>query len=244
MNDNYDEINKKNVQIIKTNDDEFIVNEAINELFINNKGIILTLVNKYKYFIKDDTDIINEAYYVIWECAKSFDEKKNIRFATFFYNAYNNAVLKLINDEFTISPYLKKMIKEVNDFIAMYSLEHNQEPTTLEISKALNMKEAKVKEYLLYNEIEKDKDTILDREIIDHESLENKLIKEYESKRFKEIFNRLTEKEKDVLERKYGLNGKTQEDFASIAKTYKQSSENIRLIHNKAIKKLKHYLEA
>ena len=40
---------------------------------------------------------------------------------------------------------------------------HNQEPTTLEISKALNMKEAKVKEYLLYNEIEKDKDTDLER---------------------------------------------------------------------------------
>lgn len=239
MNNNYDEINQKNVDIIKSTDDEFLTNKAINELFLNNEGIIRSLINKYSYFIKDDTDIINEAYFVIWECAKRYDSKKNIKFATYFYNSFYKTILNTINSESTISPYIRKKIKLIDDFCALYSLENNISPSVDEIAKELNTTKGKIEEYLRYKEIELERNSIGSIEAYEESSIESILIKELENNKFKEAFNRLTEKEKDILERKYGLNGKKSEDFSSIAKLYHQSGENIRLIHNKAIKKLK-----
>ena len=240
----YDDINIRNVKIIKESSNEYEVNNAINELFNNNKGIIMSLVNKYEYLIKDEADIINEAYYVLWDCAKKFDLSSNNTFATYFFDSYSNTVIKMINKEVIISPYIKKRIKIITDFIAEYSLKHNVEPTVDVISKSTGLSTEKVKEYLFYKDFQISKTTAEELDVADQSSIENNLIEEYETQRFKDAFNRLSDKERDILNRKYGLDGKDPEDFKSIGKTYKQTGENIRIIHNNALKKLKHYLEA
>ena len=238
----YDDINIKNVMIIKESDIEYEISNAINELFNNNKGIIMSLINKYKYFIKDESDVINEAYYILWECAKNFDLKSNNRFATYFYNSFSNTILKMINDEVIVSQYIKKKIKIVDDFVAEYSLKNNVEPSVEIISNGTGISIEKIKEYLFYSEyqVANSSDEIVD--LTDTVSIENTLIEEYESKRFKDVFSRLSEKERYILIRKYGLDGKPTEDFKKIGKKYNQTGENIRVIHNNALKKLKSQL--
>lgn len=244
MNKNYDEINRLNVSIIKSSTDEYEINKAIEALYENNKGIIISLLNKYQYFIKDRNYVDNEAYFILWDCARNYNEKKNSAFSTYFCETYKNTIYSIIlkTNHDLPSPHIRAKIRLIDDYIASYSLENEKEPSIDEIASHLKTSTTKVEEYLFYRLMMMNKVTQDELDIIDTTSIEKEIIKEYESKRFKEVFNRLSDKEKDILERRYGLNGKAEEDYKTIAKRYNQSDENIRIIHNNTIIKLRKIL--
>ena len=242
MAESYDKINQKYVEVIKTSKDEYEINQAIQALYDNNVGLIMNKVNMFS--IADRKDALEQAYYCIWESAKNYKAKKGTVFSTYFTTCFENKLLALSAQSTELSQYTKNKIKKLSKYIKEYTNLNKKEPTIDEMAEYMGCKNKTIESYLFLRQLQSvksldDDDT---REVADESSIEKEIIREYESKRIKEILNRLTDKEKDILERKYGLNGRKVEDFKSIAKTYNQSDENIRIIHNNTLIKLRKML--
>jgi RNA polymerase primary sigma factor len=58
----------------------------------------------------------------------------------------------------------------------------------------------------------------------------------------KKALNSLTEREKYIIERRFGLNGAPRETLEVVGKKYKLTKERIRQIEAIAVKKLKNFL--
>ena len=72
------------------------------------------------------------------------------------------------------------------------------------------------------------------------DNLEENLEKEFLKKTMKEALNSLSEREKKVLEMRFGLKDNKERTYEEIGKSFHRSKERIRQIEAKALRKLKH----
>lgn len=198
-------------------------------------------------------DLISEGNIGLIKAIDKFDYSKELRFSTYAVWWIRQTIKKAIVNlgrEIRIPSYKYEQLSKVNKLVEKYQSETGTTPSSEYIAKELGMKESKV--ILLQNEFQDMlylNDTIGENiyleDIIGEESnVEENLIKEDQLKELYDLLeHNLSEREKEILELRYGLGNCNIHTLKDIGKKLNITRERVRQIEKKAITKLKKCLE-
>ncbi len=228
---------------------------AKEKIIKSNLKFVVTIAKKYSKKGIPLLDLISEGNLGLLYAIEKYDPDKGYRFISYAVWWIKQFIIrsffeqgKMIRLPFNRTLQFYKM-KKIEKLIKENDSE--REITTKEIAKKLNMKEQDVinikkatQDYVsIYNPIPNTsgditiEDTIIDRfdqqpeELYVKQSLKDNISKALKS---------LSEKERQIINLRFGLDNKDQLSLSQVAKIYNVSKERIRQIEKRAIKKLKH----
>ena len=231
---------------------------ARNQLIIHNLKLAFSLAKKYCHNFNNNSnfmDIINSANIGLIDAIDKFDYTKDIKFSTYAYYRIKKEIIDYfkkirhikVPQDF-ITDY-RKLIKFYDDYIA----KNNKKPEIKIIVEALNLDEDRIKELLLYknnyanilslNEkvnYEEDEELISFIDNGEQEKIEENLRQEELKKIVAELLLVLDDKEKEIITKRFGLNGEYSQDVSMIAKELGITKEKVRKIETRAMRKIMH----
>ena len=242
-NNDFNQINLELIKKIKEEKNDYQLGILLNELYENNKGMILKLVyKKFKLFGFDAEEADQViAMNVLYQCALKYDLESNNNFSTYLQSSLNNELTAYINENSLISPYIKKQINLINEFKKDYTNKYNKEPDIKTIAKELGLKESKVKEFEMYSNMFVSTDDSDYDKRIDRFSIEDDIITKEQKAQLDKSIEALDEDEKELLFLYFGLNGNDEHSYNELAKIYNKSDETIRQRIIKILLKIKNY---
>ena len=198
-------------------------------------------------------DLISEGNIGLIKAINIFDYTKRHRFSTYAVWWSKQSIKKAIINtgrDIRIPSYKYEQLAKVNKVITDYVAQHGESPSTSYIAKEVELKESKV--ILLLNEFqdvislnETIGDNIYLEDIIGkNDDVEEKIIKEDQLSEMRDLLdNTLTEREKEILELRYGLYNNKIHTLKEIGSILNITRERVRQIEKKAIIKLKNHFK-
>lgn len=234
---------------IKEDNDE----EAKNKLILSNLRLVISVAKKSLGNGLPLIDLISEGNIGLLKAIEKFDRSKGHRFSTYAVWWIRQSIKKSIINigrDIRIPSYKHEQLSKVNKLINEYVYEHGENPTIEYIAEYLNIKPSKV--VLLINEFqdvvsfnETIGDNIFLEDVIGKDDdVEENIIKEEQILEMRELLDKiLTDREREILELRYGLYNSKIHTLKEIGEILKITRERVRQIEKKAITKLKRQLE-
>ena len=198
-------------------------------------------------------DLISEGNIGLIKAINKFDYEKGHRLSTYAVWWIKQAIKKAIINtgrDIRIPSYKYEQLSKVNKVITEYMSKYGEEPSIEYIAKEVELKENKV--ILLMSEFqdvmslnESIGDNIYLEDVIGEENdVEDKIIKEDQLTEMRELLeNVLADREKEILELRYGLYNKKIHTLKEIGEILNITRERVRQIEKKAIMKLKNHFK-
>jgi RNA polymerase primary sigma factor len=229
--------------------------EALEKLVKSNLRFVVSVARKYRSFGVSLLDLINEGNLGLIQAAKKFDPERGIRFISYAVWWIKQSIIKTLSEQGILIKIPVKMRAKQSKIAAAkakYLQKYKISPKREEIEKLTGLSEAELRsseqarlriESLNVPVGEETGAEAIDLLKIEEETAENKVILDSLIKHLKEIIeSSLSEREKDIIIMRYGLDGKGKRTLQEIGKKYNISKERVRQIENEIKKKLKEKL--
>ena len=227
--------------------------DARDRLINANLRFVISVSKQYQNLGLSLADLINEGNLGLIEASQRFDETRGFKFISYAVWWIRQAILQALSENARIvrlplnrMSHLYKIRKSISELEQKYE----REPTILEITQVLELTPIDVTvaiknagRYismdapLVQGEEENMYDVLLNEDASspDKELLTDSLRKEIEM-----ALNKLTPREADIIRFYFGLSGKHTHTLAEIGEEFNLTSERVRQIKAKSIKRLKY----
>lgn len=243
-----EDFNRK-FQIIKSLFDEYI--EAKNKLIESNLKLVVSIAKRYLGKGLSLEDLIQEGNIGLMKAVDKFEYVKGFKFSTYSTWWIRQAITRAIADNsktIRIPIHVMDNVSKINKMYRELSMNSDFEPDLESISSNLNIPVEKITEIFTIC-----KEPIsIDMTCRDDESLLKEFIEDINSPNpyeeavhhdlqelIDKMFNCLTDKEKEILMKRFGINEDKPRSLDEVSKIYSVSRERIRQIELRAMRKLK-----
>ncbi len=226
--------------------------EAFRKLIESNLRFVVAMAKKYSRSGYPLHELINEGNMGLIEAASRFDPARGVRFITYASWWIRQAILAAIahhGQVFRIPPKLKHELYRFETKVARLTQELGRRPTVDEISKELGMKEEDVRgmmegtptEVSLSTPVGDESESQLEDLIEDTTvtPVDDLLIARSFEEELQELLGQLEDKERLIIERRFGLGDREPQTLAEIGSDLHLSRERIRQIEERALDKLR-----
>lgn len=234
---------------IKEENDE----QARQLLILSNLRLVISTAKKSLGNGLPLIDLISEGNIGLIKAINKFDYEKGHRFSTYAVWWIKQSIKKAIINigrDIRIPSYKYEQLSKVNKVMKDYMATHGEMPSTSYIAKKIDLKENKVvllmnefQDMISLNEVVGD-NIFLEDVIGKNDDVEEKIIKEDQLLEMRELLNNvLSEREKTILEYRYGLYNNKIYTLKEIGEMMGITRERVRQIEKKSITKLKEHLK-
>lgn len=230
---------------------------AKDKLICCNIRLVASIVLKhYRNREIPELDLIQEGSLGVMKALEKYDLNTNYKFSTYAYHwikQYIERALLTKGRNIYLPVNMQYKMKEYKKKVSKFENNYKRKPTPEEIASitgydknTIQLIEANLSDSISYDaQINTDEDNSFLDLISDENNTPDEICLEVSQKQilFKAINEAgLTEREKDVIKRRFGFYGKIQ-TLESIGKIYNLSRERVRIIEKNALKKLQKYFK-
>ena len=197
-------------------------------------------------------DLIQEGNMGLIKAADKFDYRKGFKFSTYATWWIRQSITRALADQARTIRIPVHMVETINRLIRtsrQLMQEYGREPTTAEIAAAMHLPESRVQEIMkiaqdpvsLETPIGEEEDSHLGDFIPDDSAPApaDAAFTALQREQLMEVLDTLTEREKQVLCLRYGLNGNRSYTLEEVGEKFNVTRERIRQIEAKALRKLR-----
>jgi len=225
--------------------------KAKNELIQANLRLVVSIAKKYTGHGIPFMDLVQEGSFGLIKASEKFDYKKNFKFSTYATWWIKQTIIRAISNQARIIRIPVHMLEKIrkynklcNKYLSNTILEDDCE--TLYKSVGLNKKRVEeIKKAINVEPVSLDTPVTEDlciQDYIEDEcyvSPENNVQNLLQQKDTMCLMNCLTERERSILSRRFGINNNKEETLEQIGQVLGFSKERIRQIENVALQKLR-----
>lgn len=227
--------------------------KALMILVQSNLRFVVSVAKQYQNQGLSLSDLINEGNLGLIKAAKCFDETRGFKFISYAVWWIRQSILQALAEHSRLVRLpLNKIssINKINKVFAKLEQEKEREPTPEEIGKSLEMTSKEVKDNIKVSSrhismdapLKSDDDNNLYDIFSNHDEANSpdiELQKESLVQEIERTISTLSSREAEILRMYYGLNGGTHASLEEIGNKLELTSERVRQIKTKAIKRLK-----
>ena len=227
--------------------------EALKRLVEANLKFVVSIAKRYRGKGVPFMDLINEGNLGLIEAAKRFDPDRNVKFITYAVWWIKQAIISAIAEQsgiFKISYKTLNLLNNVGKKFNELQKELNRDPSPRELAEAMDIDELALNSLLttygdhksLDDYISSDTDDLNYEDVIEQETVddaETELIKKSFVEHLMESLSILSDREREVLIHRFGLNGEEPKTLQEIGKLLKLSRERVRQIEKNALEKIR-----
>ncbi len=224
--------------------------EALQSLIKANLRFVVSYVKKYRGMGLSMLDLINEGNVGLIEAARRFDPTRNVRFISYAVWWVRQAIIHALSQYsriYNIPQKLSDQISLMKKKTAALKIQLGRDPTREEIAAAMKISEGDLQDLELLEERNVslsdryyDEDLEVEDKVSDEEaeSVEYQIIKASAKHQIREMLSVLDDKERTVLELRFGLEDDRPMTLQQIGDRLNLTRERIRQIEQKAMRKL------
>ena len=228
--------------------------EAKNKLIEANLRLVISLAKHYQGCGLSFQDLIQEGNIGLIKAADKFDVEKGFRFSTYASWWIKQAISRAIADQsrtIRIPVHMTENISKVKNAERDFTTKLNRDPSLEELASVLSLSVeelVEIKSYMMDTTSldipvgdEDDGTTVASFvEDIKFTNPADTIAKEADAEVVNAVLGTLSEREADVLRRRFGIGFNHPMTLEDIGKEYGLSRERIRQIESKALRKLRH----
>lgn len=225
--------------------------KALEKLVLANLKFVVTIANKYKISGIPLADLINQGNVGMLEAAKRFNPEKGVKFISYAVWWIRQSIIQSLAEQSgTVKLPIKQasILYKINGAIENLSKELGREPRSDEIAEYLDISEDDIENILRvsrnYLSLEAPVKEGEDRTFIDFleskkQDVEEEIIHKTLNEALTEIVDELSNREKDIVIWRFGLNGEIPKTLEEIGQILTISRERVRQVESRALNKLK-----